>query len=214
MQIAGIRSVLNGRTTRPDATGRAAEPAQPVREASGPGRNAALVPLPPSSSSSPAGAVAIRPVVIAFPASEEQKAAATRPAHEAQRAYRDMQTAAPRAALALVEEAADVAEAPARTARAARAVAAARDEAPPEAPRPAQAGVPGIVAQGLAALLRLVPGQAGAFGEERRKEPATAAAARPGERPDTGAGEGGWTEALTLFTLVATVCLALWLLVF
>ncbi len=26
--------------------------------------------------------------------------------------------------------------------------------------------------------------------------------------------QGGWTEALTLFTLIATVCLAVWLLLF
>lgn len=218
MQIAGIRSVLSGRTIRPDVTaGRAAEPAPSARETAAAARSAAIVPLP----ASPVRGTATRPLVIAFPTANDA-AAATRPAPEAQRAYRDMQnTAAPRAALALVEDAAEAA--PARAApRAARGGPPVADEAAADAPRPGPSTMapplPGAVAHGLAALWRLaagqaLPSQAGLAGEDRRRATGRATAART-DRLAEPAGEGGWTEALTLFTLVATVCLALWLLVF
>jgi hypothetical protein len=214
MQIAGIRSVLNGRTIRPDVTaGRAAEPAPSARETAAATRSTAIVPLP----ASPVRGLTTQPVVIAFPTANDA-AAATRPAHEAQRAYRDMQnTAAPRAALALVEDVA-VEAAPARiAARTARVGAPARDEIAADVSRtgPAAlpAGVPGAVVQGLAMLWRLLPGQAGIAGEDRRGTTGKSMATRTDRLADT-ADQGGWTEALTLFTLVATVCLALWLLVF
>lgn len=213
MQIAGIRSVLNGRTTRPDApSGRAAEPAQTLRDGAATARSAALAPLPPSPVRVAAPA---QQVVIAFPTAEEAATASARTPRDAERAYRDTQAlAAPRAAPALLEEAAEQA-APARpAARAARADAPGRDETAADGPRPTPTGIPGVVAQGLAALWRFLPGQAGSIGDQRRTGSAKATAARPGERNAAPASEGGWTEALTLFTLIATVCLALWLLVF
>lgn len=212
MQIAGIRSVLNGRTTRSDApAGRAAEPLQPTRDAVAPGRIAAQVPLPASPVR---GAAPARPVVIAFPTAENAGTTEARTTREAHRAYRDTQNmAAPRIALALVEDTAQAA-APARAVpRPARTDAATRDEAAADAPRSAPSGIPGVLAQGFAALWRFLPGQADAVADQPRKAPGKAAtAARPaGEMP---ADQGGWTEALTLFTLVATACLAIWLLLF
>jgi hypothetical protein len=219
MQIAGIRSVLNGRTIRPDVTaGREAEAAPPARDAAAPARSAAIVPLP----ASPARAGTTRPLAVAFPTANDA-AAATRPIPDAQRAYRDMQnTAAPRAVLALVDDVAAEA-APARAAaRTARGGPPAADEAAADAPRPGPSAMPptlpGAVAHGLAALWRLAAGQVlssqgGLAGEDRRRATGKATAAAADKVRET-AGEGGWTEALTLFTLVATVCLALWLLVF
>ena len=214
MQIAGIRSVLNGRTTRADApAGRTPEPAQPVRDAAVQARASALVPLPPSPVRSAAVA---RPYVIAFPTPEDPTAATARTRRDAPRAFRDTQNAAaPRAALAAVEDAADETAAPARSVtRAARADAPARDEAVPDGPRPMPTGVPGLIAQGLATLWRLLPRQAGNSADERRNAPGKATAAGAGRAREMPAEQGGWTEALTLFTLVATVCLAIWLLLF
>ncbi len=214
MQIAGIRSVLNGRTTRADATaGRTSEPAQPGRDAVAPARTSALAPLPPSPVR---GAAVARPVVIAFPTAEDTTAVNARTTRDAQRAYRDTQNAsAPRAVLTIVEDAAAEANAPARSVtRAARADAPARDEAVPDGPRPTPTGVPGLIAHGLATLWRLLPGQASISADERRKTPGKASAAGAGRAREMPAEQGGWTEALTLFTLVATVCLAVWLLLF
>lgn len=212
MQIAGIRSVLNGRTIRSDSTGgRAAEPLQPTRDAITPARIAAQAPLPASPVR---GTAPARPVVIAFPTAENAGTAEARTTREAHRAYRDTQNmAAPRIALNVVEDATQ-AVAPARAVpRPARADAPTRDEAATDAPRPASNGIPGVLAQGLAALWRFLPGQVNAAADQPRKAPgkATTAARQAGEMP---ADQGGWTEALTLFTLVATACLAIWLLLF
>ncbi|CAG1008745.1 MAG: hypothetical protein F9K19_13720 [Rhizobiaceae bacterium] len=212
MQIAGIRSVLNGRTTRSDVPGgRAAEPTQPARETAAPGRISALAPLPPSPVRDSALA---RPVVIAFPGAEDRTTVDARMTRDAHRAYRDVQnTAAPRAALTLAEDAAEVATPVRSVARPARTEAPAREESSSDASRPTQTGVPGSVSQGLATLWRLLSGQADVVADRQRKAPRKAAAAvhQAGVLP---ADEGGWTEALTLFTLVATVCLAIWLLLF
>lgn len=209
MQIAGIRSVLSGRTIRPDALAeRTAEPVQGARDAAAGGRTTA--PLPPSPVR---GAAVARPLVIAFPGAEEAATQPGRATREAQRAYGDMQNAAaPRPAPAIVEDAAEAAVPARAVARAARADAPARDEAAADGPRPAPTGIAGALAQGLATLWRLLPGQAGIAADERRKAPGKPTAAGPGRARDLPAEQGGWTEALTLFTLLATVGLALWLL--
>ncbi|HHZ08756.1 MAG TPA: hypothetical protein GX405_08270 [Rhizobiales bacterium] len=212
MQIAGIRSVPDGRTTRSDAPGaRAAELLQPTRDAVAPGRIAAQAPLPASPVR---GAAPARPVVIAFPTAENAGAAEAQTTREAHRAYRDTQNmAAPRIAVAPLEDTAQ-ATAPARAApRPARTEAPTRDEAAADAPRQMPGSFTGVLAQGLAALWRFLPGRTDAVGDRQRtaRGNAAAAARRAGEVP---ADQGGWTEALTLFTLVATVCLAIWLLLF
>jgi hypothetical protein len=211
MQIAGIRSVLNGRTIRPDApTGRTAEPAQPARDAAATVRSGALVPLPTLRGAAPA-----RPVLIAFPTAEDAAIPPARTSRDAQRAYRDTQNlAAPRALLAAVEDIAEAAAPSRSVARAARADAPTRDEAAVDGPRPTPTGVPGLAAQGLATLWRLLPGQAGIAVDGRRTSPGKATATGSGRTREMPAEQGGWTEALTLFTLIATVCLAVWLLLF
>ncbi len=211
MQIAGIRSVLNGRTIRPDAPeGRTAEPAQPVRDAAATARSTALVPLPTLRGAAPA-----RPVLIAFPTAEDAATPPARMSRDAQRAYRDTQNlAAPRTVLTVVEDVAEAAAPSRSVARAARAEAPARDEAAADGPRQSPTGVPGLVAQGLATLWRLLPGQAGVAVDGRRTSPGKATSAGSGRTREMPAEQGGWTEALTLFTLIATVCLAVWLLLF
>lgn len=211
MQIAGIRSAPEGRTIRPDATAGKTADAAPARDAATAAGRAAIAPLPPS----PVRTRSLRPVVVAFPAGDSQNAVPPQPANDAQRAYRDMQAAAPRPALALVEDIATETAAPARAVRTARAGAPARDETFPDAPRPPQAGLPSIVAQGVAhslsALLRVVAGQSVVADKTRSRKPAKATAARPADA-ENAVEQGGWMEAITFFTLVATVALALWLL--
>lgn len=169
-------------------------------------RPGALVELPPTTGGAPERPRVIVPVVpspIARPAEQE----ATRTVFRAYQATRDTILSLQPLPQAAEPEVVPPPQEPARAvAREQTERPAARDEGNDQ--RPSAHALAGMVVAGAGALSKpLVAPLADAPASKRAS---TRGKAGPG--PEQPAREGGWTEAVTLLTIVAMVCLGVWML--
>lgn len=205
MPIVGVRSTSLAKGLRAEAVGRSAGRTQavtvsPVR----PGLLAELLPDADGTTARPRLNVPLIPAQISRPAEQEPAKTVIRAYQATREAARPVQPA-PRAA---AEEVIAAQPAPGRaTVREAAERPAVREEGADQRP-PAQTAV-AVLATGVGILSKPLPAAAAetaAAAMRRAPAPSGGNAEQPGR-------EGGLTEAITLLTIVAAVCLGVWMLI-